>query len=236
MRPGPTPSTTRQRRRLWAAALGLAGLTLVAGAWAGTVKSSAQGAQLNTRSQSLRLLPPPRPRATIVKTAKTVKTVQKRQPARRVWKQQPRPVHLYIPAIGTSAPIIPLGLTRGGTVQTPANTTATGWFMPGPEPGEKGAAVIVGHVDSYRGPGVFYHLRALRKGDRITVALRTHRKLRFVVTSTRQVLKVRFPTNLVFARTPYPTLRLITCGGRFDSRTGHYIDNFIVFARLVGKP
>jgi sortase (surface protein transpeptidase) len=229
VRPRPTSSTTRQRRRLWAATLGLAGLALVSVAWAGAVRSTS--AQLNTQSQLQRVLPAPRPVATIAKTA-----VRKRPRARRVWKQQPRPVHLYIPAIGASAPVIPLGLTRNGTVQTPANTTDTGWFMPGPEPGEKGAALIVGHVDSYRGPGVFYHLRALRKGDGITVVLRTHRKLRFVVTSTRQVLKVRFPTNLVFARTPYPTLRLVTCGGRFDSSTGHYIDNYIVFARLVGQP
>jgi hypothetical protein len=29
-------------------------------------------------------------------------------------------------------------------------------------------------------------------------------------------------------------LRLVTCGGRFDTSTGHYVNNHIVFAWLVG--
>jgi hypothetical protein len=28
-----------------------------------------------------------------------------------------------------------------------------------------------------------------------------------------------------------PALRLVTCGGQFDYRTGHYRSNIIVFAR-----
>ena len=152
----------------------------------------------------------------------------------RVWKQMPAPTRLAIPAIGLSAPVIPLRLNDDGTTQTPDNVTDTGWFAPGPEPGEKGSALIIGHVDSYRGPGVFYHLRALRRGDRITVVSGDRRRIRFIVTGSRQAPKNRFPTELVFARTKRPTLRLITCGGSFDRSTGHYVDNFIVFAHLVG--
>jgi sortase (surface protein transpeptidase) len=146
----------------------------------------------------------------------------------------PAPVRVTIPAIGVSAPVIPLGLNGDGTARTPDTPIATGWFAPGPEPGEKGAAVIIGHVDSYKGPGVFYHLRALRRGDRITITLRNHRRVRFIVTGSRQAPKSRFPTAMVFARTKSPTLRLVTCGGLFDRSTRHYLDNYIVFARLVG--
>lgn len=146
----------------------------------------------------------------------------------------PAPTRLAIPAIGVSAPVIPLRLNDDGTTQTPNNVTETGWFAPGPEPGEKGAALIIGHVDSYRGPGVFYRLRALRRGDRITVVSGEGRRIRFIVTGSRQAPKNRFPTALVFARTKRPTLRLITCGGSFDRSTGHYVDNFIVFAHLAG--
>jgi hypothetical protein len=96
--------------------------------------------------------------------------------------------------------------------------------------------VILGPVDSRSGPGVFFHVSALRPGDMIKVVLRTRKALRFVVTDRREVPKLRFPTKLVYARTPAPTLRLITCGGRFNPATGHYLDNFIVFARLVGRP
>jgi sortase family protein len=145
----------------------------------------------------------------------------------------PRPVRLVIPAIGVSAPMIPLGLRKDGSAETPDSVTDTGWFAPGPEPGERGAAVVIGHVDSHRGPGVFFHLRALRRGDRITVVARGRRRLRFVVTGARQTAKASFPTGVVFGRTNWPALRLVTCGGRFDRSTGHYVDNYIVFARLV---
>jgi LPXTG-site transpeptidase (sortase) family protein len=153
--------------------------------------------------------------------------------ARRV--QEPRPVRIEIPAIGISAPVIPLGLNPDRSMQVPTSVSKTGWFRGGPEPGEIGAAVIVGHVDSKRGPGVFFHLRALRRGDRIRVVLANNRKLTFAVTSSTEVSKRRFPARLVFAPTKRPTLRLITCGGSFDSSTGHYVNDHIVFAWLVGR-
>jgi sortase (surface protein transpeptidase) len=207
--------------------LGLAGVAIVAPVVVVGIARPSQGAQLDARSQLQRVLPVPEAKASVLKQP------AKERPVRR-WKQMPPPVRLLIPAIGVSAPMIPLGLNRDETAQTPNNTAEAGWFVPGPEPGEKGAAVIIGHVDSRSGPGVFYRLRALRPRDLITVVVRDHRRLQFVVTRSRQVLKVRFPTALVFARTTRPTLRLVTCGGRFNRSTGHYLDNYIVFARLVG--
>ena len=95
---------------------------------------------------------------------------------------------------------------------------------------------MLGHVDSQSGPGVFYRLRALRRGDRINVVLRTGKRLRFVVTGAMEAPKNNFPTKLVYRKTPGSTLRLITCGGAFNRSTGHFVDNYIVFAWLVGKP
>jgi sortase (surface protein transpeptidase) len=224
--------TGSQRRRLQVAVLALAGTAVVAPVVAVAVGRPPQGTQLDAHAQYQRVLPTPGASAVVAKKSPR----KKARHARHVWKQMPRPVRVLIPAIGASAPVIPLGLNRDGTMQTPNNVTDTGWFQPGPEPGEKGAAVIVGHVDSHNGPGVFFHLPALRRGDRIVVVLRGGKRLQFMVTSTRQVLKVRFPTKLVFAHTPNSTLRLVTCGGRFNPATGHYLDNNIVFARLVGHP
>jgi LPXTG-site transpeptidase (sortase) family protein len=149
-------------------------------------------------------------------------------------RQMPDPVRLLVPAIGLSAPVIPLGLNSDGTLQVPKSFSQAGWFTEGPEPGERGAAVIAGHFDAKSGPGVFYRLRALRRGDLITVAVRGGAKVKFAVSSTLAVRKTRFPTSLVYRRTPRPTLRLITCDGSFDSSTGHYVDNYIVFATLIG--
>jgi LPXTG-site transpeptidase (sortase) family protein len=144
----------------------------------------------------------------------------------------PEPVRLQIPAIALSASVIPLGLNGDGSLQVPTSYTETGWFTGGPEPGERGAAVIAGHVDSTSGPAVFYRLRALRRGDDITVVVKGSSVVHFTVTSLRQVPKTRFPTGLVYRRTTKPTLRLITCDGAFDQATGHYVDNLIVFAKL----
>ena len=147
----------------------------------------------------------------------------------------PNPVRIIIPGIGVSAPVISLGLNPDRTLEVPEDYGKTGWFRDGPEPGERGAAVIVGHVDSKTGPAVFYRLRALLPGDVIKVVLENGMTVRFVAHSMRTVPKDDFPTKLVYAKTREPTLRLITCDGVFDESTGHYRDNYIVFARLAGS-
>src|SRR5579875_2109551 len=65
------------------------------------------------------------------------------------------PVSLEIPAIGVRTRLVRLGLTAAGALQVPASTAVAGWYTGSPRPGEAGAAVIAGHVDSYLGPGVF---------------------------------------------------------------------------------
>ena len=220
----------QQRARPWAAALALAGIGLLAVGAVVLDDDAPKTAALDPRPQEQRFLPAPASRVARLVTA------PKTAPVRRERREEPRPVRILIPAIRVSAPVIPLGLNADRTMQVPTSFSDAGWFRPGPEPGEVGAAVIAGHVDSKSGPGVFYRLRALRRGDRIKVVLADGRALRFVVTSTRDVSKQRFPTHLVFRQTQRRTLRLITCGGLFNTSTGHYVDNHIVFAWLLGKP
>ena len=57
------------------------------------------------------------------------------------------------PPSASSARVVPLRLEPDGTMQTPDDFAETGWFEPGREPGERGPAVIVGHVDAAGGPG-----------------------------------------------------------------------------------
>jgi LPXTG-site transpeptidase (sortase) family protein len=153
-----------------------------------------------------------------------------RRRAHRANRQEPRPTRIRIPAIGIDARVVRLGLAPDKTMQTPANFTDTGWFAPGPEPGERGAAVIAGHVDSTSGPAVFYRLGELRRGNAIRVTVAGGKVIRFRVTGLERWPKTSFPTRRVFARTRRATLRLVTCGGAFNSATGHYVDNTIVYA------
>jgi LPXTG-site transpeptidase (sortase) family protein len=114
----------------------------------------------------------------------------------------------------------------------PSTTSVAGWYTGSPRPGETGAAVIAGHIDSYAGPGVFYRLKDLKPGDLLYVR-RGHGTLAvFKVTAVRMFPKARFPTAAVYGPVPDAQLRLITCGGTFDPTTGHYLSNVIVFASL----
>jgi hypothetical protein len=144
-----------------------------------------------------------------------------------------RPVSLTIPAIGVRTRLIHLGLTSAGTLQVPGSTAVAGWYTGSPRPGESGGAVIAGHIDSYRGPGVFFRLRLLRPGQRVYVRRTDGTLAVFQVTSVRSYLKRQFPTAAVYGPTPDAQLRMITCGGTFDPATGHYLSNTIAYASLV---
>jgi sortase (surface protein transpeptidase) len=148
-----------------------------------------------------------------------------------------RPVRLDIPRIGVHTRLAELGLARDGSLALPPPSAAApaGWYRYLASPGEDGAAVIVGHVDSARdGPAVFYRLGVLRAGDVVEVARADGVVARFAVTEVDTVPKEEFPSAAVYGPLRYPGLRLITCGGSFDRDSGHYRNNVIVFARLIG--
>ena len=144
-----------------------------------------------------------------------------------------RPVRLFIPAIDVRTRLVRLGLTASGALQVPATTAVAGWYTGSPRPGEPGGAVIAGHIDSVLGPGVFFRLRLLHRGERVFVRQASGRLAVFRVTTVRSYLKTRFPTRAVYGPAPNAQLRLITCGGTFDAATGHYLSNTIVYATLV---
>ena len=144
--------------------------------------------------------------------------------------QRAAPTRVIIPAIGINASVIPEGTDSTGALETPAlnEKNVTGWWDGGYAPGQNGPAVIVGHVDSAAaGPLVFWNLSKLVPGEAIETEPGS---LWFTVTGLQTVSKNTFPTQAVYGPTPAPTLRLITCDGAFDSATGHYTDNLIVFA------
>jgi sortase (surface protein transpeptidase) len=149
-----------------------------------------------------------------------------------VQQQTPKPVWLTIPAIGVKAPIVNLGLNRNGTLQVPRTTTVAGWYTASPRPGAIGSAIIAGHVDSRSGPGVFFWLRAMHRGERIYVRRADGTLAVFTVTAIRMYAKDDFPTATVYGPVPDAELRLITCGGTFDYATGSYLSNVVVYARL----
>ena len=142
------------------------------------------------------------------------------------------PVEIAAPVIGLRSVLAGLRLDADGSLQVPTDYAQAGWYSQGPAPGDVGEpAVIVGHVDSTTGPAVFFKLRELRAGDPVLVRRADGSSVRFVVYRTAQYPKEGFPARKVYAPGTDAELRLITCTGDFDRATGHYLGNYVVYAR-----
>ncbi len=147
------------------------------------------------------------------------------------------PVWLSIPAIGVNGPLGEVGRNPNGTIQVPplyARPSEAAWYRLSPTPGALGPAVIVGHVDDYLGPAVFFHLGALRPGEQVDVRRADGTVAVFRVDGVRRYAKTAFPTAAVYGTTRAAALRLVTCGGAFDAATRHYLDSIVVYASLAG--
>ncbi len=143
------------------------------------------------------------------------------------------PVSVDIPAIGVSSKLLDLGAIQVPPLSTSAGEAA--WYKYSATPGQIGASVIEGHLDSYHGPAVFFRLGALRPGDKVDVRLADGITAVFRVTGVRRYVKSDFPAKAVYGPTHYAALRLITCGGAFDFTTGHYLSSTVVFASLTSS-
>lgn len=143
--------------------------------------------------------------------------------------QVAEPTQVSIPAIGVQAKVVPVGLGADGQMQTP-NFGLAAWYTEGPRPGAPGPAVVVAHVDSYEGPDVFFRLKELTAGDKITITRSDGTAGTWVVDSSEQNAKDALPTARIWNRTSEPVLRLITCGGAFDRNIRSYTDNVVVYA------
>jgi sortase (surface protein transpeptidase) len=144
------------------------------------------------------------------------------------------PKSISIPSVGIEADAISVGQLADGSMETPPLFDWTvGWYRLGPTPGELGPAVIVGHVDTYKGPSVFWRLRELQPGDLVNITRADGSVATFKVTSLGQYSQNDFPTQAVYGNIDHAGLRLITCGGAFDQQTLHYTENTVVYADLV---
>jgi Sortase domain len=145
-----------------------------------------------------------------------------------------RPIRLTIPRLGVDAPFTDLTLTVSGELNAPPadDPNLVGWYRDGVTPGERGTAVVAGHVDTTTGPAVFLLLRMLRKGDTVNLLRADGTTAVFTVDSVGTFSKDGFPSERVYGDTPDAQLRLITCGGVYDKNHGGYRSNVVVFAHL----
>ncbi|MFE7314740.1 class F sortase [Streptomyces sp. NPDC057555] len=147
------------------------------------------------------------------------------------------PKRLTIPEIAVDAPFTRLTLGPTGQLNAPpaADTNLVGWYQDGAAPGERGAAIVAGHVDTKTGPAVFLQLETLRPGSTVEITREDGIIATFKIDSVETFSKANFPNDRVYADTPDAQLRLITCGGSYDRKAKDYTANVVAFAHLVSS-
>ncbi|MFB9690130.1 class F sortase [Amycolatopsis plumensis] len=147
-----------------------------------------------------------------------------------------RPTSVKIPKIGAESSLLAVAVKPDGSISVPSVHTPmqAAWYKLSPVPGDVGPAIVLGHVDGDKKPGIFFKLKDLAPGDEVDVDRSDGKKLKFVVDRVTQVPKETFPRDAVYGNSDKPELRLITCGGAFDHAEHSYQDNIVVYATLAG--
>ncbi|MHC5797911.1 class F sortase [Lacisediminihabitans sp. FW035] len=145
------------------------------------------------------------------------------------------PVRIRFDRLGIDMRVTAEGLDAKGAMALPANAAEAGWYRYSPGLGAReGATVIAAHIDSWHdGIGPFSRLKNAAAGDTITLYGADGSTVSYTVSELRQVGKIDAPMADVFETTGTPRLTLVTCGGVFNAKTGHYLDNVIVTATPV---
>jgi len=148
---------------------------------------------------------------------------------------RPKPVSVRIPKIGAESTLVEAGLDDNQAIEVPPVTQPmqAAWYKFSQVPGDPGPAIVLGHVDGDKKPGIFYRLHEVKVGDEIFIQRKDGKTLRFVTTRTEQVPKDKLPEDAIYGTTTEPELRVITCGGAFDKAEHSYKDNIIVYAKLA---
>ena len=143
------------------------------------------------------------------------------------------PVRLFVPRLGVNAPIEQVGVTRQGNMDVPSGAETVGWYKLGPKPGEKGNAVISGHLDTLLGPAVFWRLNELVQGDEIVVRDARAELRTFSVVRTQAYDAANAPLEEIFGSGSGVNLQLITCNGSWVEHKRSYDKRLVVFARAL---
>lgn len=167
----------------------------------------------------------------------TAKQAKNQSHSHDTLKEEPSgivPADISIPAIDVQAKVEKTTLSKDGSMGVPQNSDHTAWFEDGPKPGDKGNAVINGHVDNKWGPAVFYRLKELKKGDKVIVTSSSGEKRTFEVLKVKSYPREEKP-NAFFGYAFTRNLNFITCTGIFDHAAGTHEKRLVVFTQLISS-
>ena len=145
------------------------------------------------------------------------------------------PARIRIPAIGIDTNVQQVGLDAKRRLGVPSNYTDVAWFKGGYKPGERGNAVIDGHVDSPWAAAIFYNLKKLQLGDRIYLRDSYGQEKIFEVYATAIYPYNEAPLESILGPSNEAQLNLITCTGIYDRASDNYDRRFVAYTRLVNS-
>lgn len=148
------------------------------------------------------------------------------------------PVAINIPDAEVDAEVESQQIVDGQMLD-PSGPWVVAWYEQTSLIGERGNAVMSGHVDYWEvGPAVFWNVANLQEGAEIRVvgedgttyvyALEYIERVYLSELTAEDINSPRLVGN-----TDYAALTLITCGGEFDYEAGEYLSRDIIRARLV---
>ena len=144
------------------------------------------------------------------------------------------PKRIIIPKIGVDAKVQDVGIGKTGNMAVPSNYSDVGWYRYGPTPGERGSAVIDGHVNNGFGlDAVFKNLNTLKAGDDIYIENASGTKMHFIVEHVTESLAKNISPPEVFALNDKARLNLITCAGAWSAQKMQYDSRVIAYAVLA---
>lgn len=143
------------------------------------------------------------------------------------------PVRLVIPKLRLDATIEAGGKTDDGALAVPQAFQNVIWYDLGIKPGERGNAVISGHLDSKAGRAVFWRLRDLQVGDTLSVFDQSGAERTFVVVERATYAYDQAPLTKIFGFDLERDLNLITCTGRWNKKLQTYDQRLVIYTRLA---
>jgi len=134
-------------------------------------------------------------------------------------------------------------LRPDGSLYVPSNPGAVSWASQDVAPGSgHGTIILVGHINYGGVAGAFSDLADYRVGELITLVLADGRRMKYAVAAApievnkdklgprRQELFDQTHSYGLPGKARSSRLLLLSCGGVFDNRTGHYESNILVYA------
>lgn len=170
---------------------------------------------------------------TVSSVSPVVQAVQSPAPVKVVRLQVAEPQTLVIPKLNITAAVESVGEDSSGKMAVPEKVEDVGWYNLGYKPGEKGSAVMAGHLDDVTGaPAVFYYLGQLQAGDEVIVTDKNGKTYTFEVTDVQSYAFDSVPLQQVFASNDKPRLNLITCTGIWNQGSRNYSNRLVVYTEL----